>query len=66
MLKGRECYGGLDLSSTTDISAFVLVFPPRDDEAARYYFGEFACVNFPLPGEQGCLRNQPQKVAASA
>lgn len=31
-LKGRECYGGLDLSSTTDITAFVLVFPPRNDE----------------------------------
>lgn len=30
-LKGRECYGGLDLSSTTDITAFVLVFPPRND-----------------------------------
>ena len=30
-LEGRVCYGGLDLSSTTDISAFVLVFPPRDD-----------------------------------
>ncbi|MFT5873887.1 MAG: phage terminase large subunit-like protein [Clostridium sp.] len=28
-IKGRECYGGLDLSSTTDITAFVLVFPPR-------------------------------------
>ncbi len=28
-LKGRECYAGLDLSSTTDITAFVLVFPPR-------------------------------------
>ncbi len=28
-LKGRECYGGLDLSSTTDITAFVLVFPPQ-------------------------------------
>ena len=27
-LAGRICYGGLDLSSTTDISAFVLVFPP--------------------------------------
>lgn len=27
-LKGRTCYGGLDLSSTTDITAFVLVFPP--------------------------------------
>ena len=32
MLRGRECYGGLDLSSTTDITAFVLVFPPRDEE----------------------------------
>ena len=31
-LRGRECYGGLDLSSTTDITAFVLVFPPRDEE----------------------------------
>jgi phage terminase large subunit-like protein len=35
-LKGRECYGGLDLSSTNDITAFVLVFPPitHDD---KYY-----------------------------
>lgn len=31
-LKGRVCYGGLDLSSTTDITAFVLVFPPCDEE----------------------------------
>jgi len=31
-LQGRECYGGLDLSSTTDITAFVLVFPPRTEE----------------------------------
>lgn len=30
-LRGRVCYGGLDLSSTTDITAFVLVFPPRDE-----------------------------------
>ena len=28
-LRGRECFAGLDLSSTTDITAFVLVFPPR-------------------------------------
>ena len=27
-LRGRECYAGLDLSSTSDITAFVLVFPP--------------------------------------
>jgi len=25
--RGRVCYGGLDLSSTTDLTAFVLVFP---------------------------------------
>ena len=31
-LIGRNCYGGLDLSSTSDITAFVLVFPPRNDE----------------------------------
>ncbi|MHB1453931.1 MAG: terminase large subunit [Saccharofermentanales bacterium] len=34
-LEGRVCYGGLDLSSTTDITAFVLVFPPLD-EADKY------------------------------
>ena len=31
-LEGRVCYGGLDLSSTTDITAFVLVFPPEGDD----------------------------------
>ncbi len=35
-LEGRVCYGGLDLSSKTDITAFVLVFPP-EDENDRYY-----------------------------
>lgn len=30
-LRGRECYAGLDLSSTSDITAFVLVFPPLHD-----------------------------------
>ena len=31
-LEGRDCYGGLDLSSTGDITALVLVFPPRDED----------------------------------
>ncbi|HFI0146323.1 TPA: terminase large subunit [Streptococcus suis] len=31
-LRGRSCYAGLDLSSTSDITAFVLVFPPRFEE----------------------------------
>lgn len=30
-LIGRECYGGLDLSSTGDITALVLAFPPRNE-----------------------------------
>ena len=30
-LLGRDCYAGLDLSSTSDITALVLVFPPRTD-----------------------------------
>lgn len=29
-LKGQTCYGGLDLSTTTDLSALVLVFPRLD------------------------------------
>lgn len=28
----RECYGGLDLSSTLDLTAFVLVFPPLNGD----------------------------------
>lgn len=31
-LRGRVCYGGLDLSSTTDLTSFVLVFPPEDED----------------------------------
>ena len=29
-LEGRDCYAGLDLSSTGDITALVLMFPPRN------------------------------------
>ncbi len=31
-LAGRACYAGLDLSSTSDLTAMVLVFPPRDED----------------------------------
>ena len=31
-LAGRYCYAGLDLSSTGDITALVLIFPPRDED----------------------------------
>ena len=35
-LEGRVCYGGLDLSSTTDLTSFVLVFPPGDEDEPYY------------------------------
>jgi phage terminase large subunit-like protein len=31
-LKGRPCYGGLDLAKVSDLSAFVLLFPPIEEE----------------------------------
>jgi len=34
-LKGRVCCGGLDLSSTIDLTAFVLVFPPTAEVTER-------------------------------
>ena len=36
ILTGRRCYGGLDLSSTTDITAFILLFPPVVDDPFWY------------------------------
>ena len=50
-LRGRVCYGGLDLSSTTDITAFVLVFPPIE-ENGKYEVLPF----FWLPAETLDLR----------
>lgn len=32
MMEGRVCYGGLDLSSTTDLTSFCLVLPPEDED----------------------------------
>lgn len=50
-LRGRVCYGGLDLSSTTDITAIVLVFPPID-EADKFVIQPY----FWLPEETLDLR----------
>jgi phage terminase large subunit-like protein len=35
--KGRTCYGGLDLSSSLDLSAFVLAFPGTGADGRFYY-----------------------------
>lgn len=31
-MRGRKCFGGLDLSSTSDLTALVWLFPPEDGE----------------------------------
>jgi phage terminase large subunit-like protein len=51
-LKKRKCYGGLDLAATTDIAAFVLMFPPENDDD-KYILLPF----FWIPGE-----NIPKRV----
>lgn len=45
-LLGRRCYGGLDLSSTQDLTALVLLFEPNDDDP-RWRLKPF----FWLPGD---------------
>lgn len=42
-LEGRDCYAGLDLSSTGDITALVLMFPPRN-ETEKYILLPFFWV----------------------
>jgi phage terminase large subunit-like protein len=40
-LVGRECYAGLDLSSKTDLSAWVKVFPPAVDDGKWRVMADF-------------------------
>lgn len=52
-LEGLPCFGGLDLASTTDIAAFVLVFPPE------YEGGPFKSLcRFWVPAEAIRQRSQ--------
>lgn len=60
-LAGRDCYGGLDLSSTIDISAFVLVFPPEQaDEKYR------VLCRFWIPEEAMTERSKRDRVPYDA
>jgi len=40
-LRGRPCFGGLDLSTTIDVSAFVLLFPPWGEDTKWRVLPEF-------------------------
>ena len=50
-LEGRACYAGLDLSSTSDLTALVLVFPPASEDEPY-----MALPFFWLPEETLALR----------
>jgi len=56
-LTGRACYAGLDLASTTDLSAFVLVFGPETEDEP-FYVVPFCWV----PGDSIRDRSRRDKV----
>lgn len=60
-LLGRECYGGLDLSSTLDITALVLVFPPLEPGEPYYVL-----CRFWVPEEAMRERSRKDKVPYEA
>jgi phage terminase large subunit-like protein len=41
LLRNRRCYGGLDLSTTTDISSFVLIFEPTEEDPRWHVLPHF-------------------------
>lgn len=43
LLAGRECYGGLDLASTLDLTALALVFPPTENGGDWYILVRTFC-----------------------
>ena len=56
-LEKHACFAGLDLSSTTDISAFVLLFPPAEDG------GEYTVLpHFWVPEENIDKRSKKDRV----
>lgn len=57
MLVKRPCYGGLDLSSTTDLTCFAMVFPPYGDDP----LWRVVC-KFYVPEENIMLRAQKDRV----
>lgn len=74
LLKGRDCYGGLDLSSTTDLTSLVLIFEPTElDPVTRIipYFwipsedlkkkSDLDGVDYILWKKQGWLKTTPGK-----
>lgn len=56
-LAGRRCYGGLDLSSKIDITAWSMVFPPDGDDPLWRIL-----VRFWVPGDNARQRERRDRV----
>lgn len=52
MLLGRRCFGGLDLASTRDLTAYSLVFPPDDEEGDWYVLVWCWCPRAKIDAQQ--------------
>ena len=59
-LKGRKCYGGLDLSSVSDITAWVMVFPDDKEPGKITVLPRFWCPESRLTSESNTYRDQYQ------
>jgi phage terminase large subunit-like protein len=60
-LKNQPCFGGLDLSTTMDLSAFVLLFPPYGDRSKWVVLPHFF-----IPGDNIGKRCQRDRVPYDA
>lgn len=74
-LRGRTCYGGLDLASKIDLASFVMVFPPLLEGEAWDVIVKFYCpedgilkrsrvdrVNYDIWAKQGFITSTPGNV----
>lgn len=52
VLKGRRCFGGLDLASTRDLVAYSLVFPPEIEGEDWYVLVWFWCPQEKINAEE--------------
>jgi phage terminase large subunit-like protein len=53
MLRGRRCFGGLDLAATRDLAALVLLFPPEEDAGEWHVLCWFWCPQEKIDDHSG-------------
>lgn len=62
-LQGCTCYGGLDLSSVSDLSAWVMVFPEENDPERVEIVARFWCPEARLIDDENRYKEQYQSWA---